>query len=49
MYMYGCQCFATKLKDKSPKEIRQMMHIKPDLTPEEEDCIRRENLWCIEH
>ena len=34
------------IKGKTPEEIRVMFNIKNDLTPEEEEQIRKENDWC---
>lgn len=36
---------AVHLIGKSPEEIRQMMGIKDDLTDEQKEKIRKENVW----
>jgi len=36
------------MKGKTPEEIREIFHIKNDLTKEEEDEIRRENQWAFD-
>jgi S-phase kinase-associated protein 1 len=41
----GCKTVANTIKGKSPEEIRKTFNIQNDLTPEEEDLIRRENAW----
>ena len=44
----ACQKVADMIKGKSPEEIRRTFNIKNDFTPEEEEEIRRENLWAFE-
>ena len=44
----GCKTVANMMKGKSPEEIRKIFNIKNDLTPEEEEEIRKENEWCEE-
>jgi S-phase kinase-associated protein 1 len=44
----GCKTVANMMKGKSPEEIRKIFNIKNDLTPEEEEAIRKENEWCEE-
>jgi len=44
----GCKAVAFMMKGKSPEEIRKTFNIKNDLTPEEEEEIRKENEWCEE-
>ena len=41
----GCRAVAGMIKGKTPDMIRDMFNIENDLTPEEEDQIRRENEW----
>jgi S-phase kinase-associated protein 1 len=36
---------ANMLKGKSPEEIRRTFNMKSEITPEEEEQIRRENGW----
>ena len=43
-----CQTVADMMKGKTPEEIREIFHIKNDLTKEEEDEIRRENQWAFD-
>lgn len=43
-----CKTIANMLKGKTPEEIRRTFNIKDDLTPEEKELIRKENLWCEE-
>uniref|UniRef100_A0A915DRR1 Skp1-related protein n=1 Tax=Ditylenchus dipsaci TaxID=166011 RepID=A0A915DRR1_9BILA len=46
MYLFGCQCMAALIKDKSPEEIRALFNLEDDLTAEEKDEIRKQNVWC---
>ncbi|KAK4984507.1 hypothetical protein LTR66_008477 [Elasticomyces elasticus] len=41
----GCKTVANMIKGKSSEEIRQTFNIQNDLTPKEEDQIRRECGW----
>eukprot|EP00921_Rhytidocystis_pertsovi_P002842 GHVQ01004785.1.p1 GENE.GHVQ01004785.1~~GHVQ01004785.1.p1 ORF type:complete len:168 (+),score=29.56 GHVQ01004785.1:152-655(+) len=43
-----CAKVASKLKGKSPEEIRKEFNIVNDFTPEEEAQVREENKWCEE-
>ncbi|KAJ8624751.1 hypothetical protein MRB53_033281 [Persea americana] len=43
-----CQTVADMIKGKTPEEIRKTFHIVNDYTPEEEEEVRRENLWAFE-
>jgi S-phase kinase-associated protein 1 len=36
------------IKGKTAEEIRKTFHIRNDFTPEEEEQVRKENLWCEE-
>ena len=44
-----CKTVANMIKGKSPQDIRDTFGIKNDFTPEEEEQVRKENLWCEEH
>ncbi|GKF57983.1 SKP1-like protein 1A isoform X1, partial [Tanacetum coccineum] len=39
---------ADMIKGKTPEEIHKTFNIKNDFTPEEEEEIRRENVWAFE-
>ncbi|CAH8307647.1 unnamed protein product [Eruca vesicaria subsp. sativa] len=43
-----CQAVADHIKDKTPEEVREIFSIKNDFTPEEEDAVRKENVWAFE-
>nr|GFA26093.1 SKP1-like protein 1B [Tanacetum cinerariifolium] len=43
-----CQTVANMIKGKTPEEIRKTFNIKNDFTPEEEEEVRRENVWAFE-
>ena len=44
-----CKTVANMIRGKSPQEIRDTFGIKNDFTPEDEEQVRKENLWCEEH
>jgi S-phase kinase-associated protein 1 len=44
-----CAYTASKIKGKSPEEIRKIFDVTNDFTPEEEAQIREENKWCEEY
>lgn len=44
-----CAYTASKIKGKSPEEIRKIFDVNNDFTPEEESQIREENKWCEEY
>jgi S-phase kinase-associated protein 1 len=43
-----CKTVADMIRGKSPDEIRSTFNIEKDLTPEEEEAIRQENVWCLD-
>ncbi|XP_062551560.1 S-phase kinase-associated protein 1-like [Armigeres subalbatus] len=43
-----CKTIANMLKGRTPDQIRRTFYIENDLTPEEEDQLRKENEWCEE-
>nr|GFB30790.1 SKP1-like protein 1B [Tanacetum cinerariifolium] len=43
-----CQSIADRIKGKTPEEIREILNIKNDLSPEEEEEARKENAWAFE-
>lgn len=43
-----CASIASLIKGKTPQQIRDVLHIENDLTPEEEERIAEENRWCEE-
>uniref|UniRef100_A0A915D576 Skp1-related protein n=1 Tax=Ditylenchus dipsaci TaxID=166011 RepID=A0A915D576_9BILA len=46
LYLYGCQTVAALMKNKSPEEVRELFQLEDDMTEEEKDTIRKENVWC---
>ncbi|OXA63672.1 S-phase kinase-associated protein 1 [Folsomia candida] len=44
----GCKIVADMIKGKTADEIRTMFNIVNDLTPQEQEQIRKENEWCEE-
>uniref|UniRef100_A0A915DF82 Skp1-related protein n=1 Tax=Ditylenchus dipsaci TaxID=166011 RepID=A0A915DF82_9BILA len=46
LYLYGCQTVAALMKNKSPEEVRELLQLEDDMTEEEKDTIRKENVWC---
>ncbi len=43
-----CQAVADEMKGKTTEELREMLGIENDLTPGEEEQIRRENAWSFD-
>jgi len=43
-----CKTVANMIKGKTPEEIRKTFNIKNDVTPAEEEQVRKENEWCEE-
>ena len=41
----GCAKIASQIKGKTTEEIRDEFNIKNDFTPEEEEAIKKENMW----
>jgi S-phase kinase-associated protein 1 len=42
-----CQTVADMIKGKTPEEIRKTLNITNDLSPEEEEEVRREHEWAF--
>lgn len=42
-----CQAVADLIKGKSPDEMRMILNIKNDYTPEEEEEVHNENSWAF--
>jgi S-phase kinase-associated protein 1 len=50
LYEMGCQIVADMIRGKTTEEIRGILNIKNDFTPEEEEAIRKENAWAyVQH
>lgn len=43
----GCEAFAKHLVGKSVEELREILGVTNDFTPEEEEAIRKENAWAF--
>lgn len=43
-----CGAIAELIKGKSPEEIRELLGVANDFTPEEEEQVRRENQWAFD-
>jgi len=43
-----CAAIATKIKGKTPEQIRETFNIENDFTPEEEAAVRAENAWAVQ-
>ena len=43
-----CTKIATMIRDKEPEEVKSIFHIKGDLTPEQEEAVRKNNQWVFE-
>lgn len=46
LYLYACQAAAAQLKGKTSEQIREILGLTDDMTEEEKEIIRRENVWC---
>lgn len=46
LFLYGCQEAAKRMQNQSPEELRQEWGFEDDLTEEEKQQIREENIWC---
>ncbi|KAK2363585.1 SKP1 protein 1B [Trifolium repens] len=44
----GCKTVADMIRGKSTEEIREILNVENDFTPEEEAQIKRENQWAFE-
>lgn len=44
----SCQTLADYIKDKTPEDVREIFNIQNDFTPEEEEAVRKENVWAFE-
>uniref|UniRef100_A0A915CRV6 Skp1-related protein n=1 Tax=Ditylenchus dipsaci TaxID=166011 RepID=A0A915CRV6_9BILA len=42
----GCQCLAQLMKEKTSEEVRDLFGISNDLTEEEVQEIKKQNVWC---
>ncbi|KAI1179332.1 E3 ubiquitin ligase SCF complex, Skp subunit [Nemania sp. FL0916] len=45
LQQYGCKTMASRIKGKTTEEMRALLNIENDLTPEEEEKIRKENAF----
>uniref|UniRef100_A0A915EVD9 SKP1 component dimerisation domain-containing protein n=1 Tax=Ditylenchus dipsaci TaxID=166011 RepID=A0A915EVD9_9BILA len=45
LYLYGCQRVAAEIRGKSPEAIREMFELEDDLTDEEKEKIKKDNVW----
>ncbi len=43
-----CTKIAAMIRDKEPEEVKSIFHIKGDLTPEQEEAVRKNNQWVFE-
>ena len=43
-----CHTIVDRIKGKTPEEIRTILNIKNDFTPEEEAALRAEHAWAFE-
>ena len=43
-----CKGIAGKIRGKSVEEMREILNIKNDFTPEEEEELREQNAWCLD-
>uniref|UniRef100_A0A915E613 Skp1-related protein n=1 Tax=Ditylenchus dipsaci TaxID=166011 RepID=A0A915E613_9BILA len=46
LYLYGCQTVASLIKNKTVEEVRELLQLEDDMTEEEKDQIRKDNVWC---
>ena len=48
LFQLACKSLAILIKGKSVEEIRTVLNVVNDLSPEEEERIRKETEWCID-